>query len=585
MSGSRASTRSLPAPSAETVRAIGVGRQKMASVARRRPGTAVQPPRPVSDAMGELAGGVRAARLGYDRGDPRFEKHRPHLLSTGAGADYYAGSEHDRLQLIETTRDVARQNPLVRAALDRLATQVVKDGFAVNPQTGDAALDEVLRREWDAVSNDPSRFDASGRHTIHDFARFAVTTPFTDGDAVVLKLAMTDAAGRWVGVAQFLEAHRLRTPDNAQTRRRRTELVHGVEVDRTGRAKRYWITKREVGPSEPVTYVREVAQHAAFERDGRPAVLHLADRDRSSSTRPLPLLSPVIRIADTLGDFEHATLIAALTHACVVVISEYDDGFDPNLNKGTTELGETYVDGLNRITEELAPGARLEGRIGERIRLEAPDVNAPNFREFTDQLAQQIGMVMSLPLMLLRMDASQTNFSGWRGAMNIARDEFGRQQRRIVRQMYDPLYLHWLRWAVRHNPRVVEAIDGSAVPPGELELARHTWAMPRWPYIEPLKDAQADKERLAGVLTSPRRAHMQMGQDFEEVASEWVSDYGFLIQRAIDESKRILRATGVGVPWETILRAWSPALIDTQEPGAASEGSGGRSGEQEGGAA
>ncbi|MDD5657874.1 MAG: hypothetical protein PHF00_11550, partial [Elusimicrobia bacterium] len=123
------------------------------------------------------------------------------------------------------------------------------------------------------------------------------------------------------------------------------------------------------------------------------------------------------------------------------------------------------------------------------------------------------------PLEILLLDSSQTNFSGWRGAMDQARERFRQHQRWLIRRLHAPVY-HW-------KLRQWQAADAAFARRAEVvgpALLRHRWNPPGWPYIEPLKDASADLMRLRNVLTSPRRLHAQRGADWDDIWSEAVED-------------------------------------------------------------
>lgn len=480
-----------------------------------------------NSAMAAMHRGV----IGYDRGDTRFKKQRAHLSSSGVGGDYYLGSEHDRLRIIETCRDIGRNSPIVRTALNIYAAQVVGDGMKVDPATGSEELDRVIRARWERFSQSPELFEAAGRSTIHGLAEHATVARFTDGDAFVLHLRD--------GRAQFLEAHRCRTPTYAKPELRKNGLLtHGVETDRYGRAIRYFFTRHDV-PS----FERRITKDQLAEENAglgvRRRVLHLMDADRHSMTRSMPAMTPIIRYADMLDDFTHATLVKAVTSACVTFIRTMDAEFDLSKSGEADELGPTITDTLGRKIQELVPGLEIELRPGEDMKMESPNVPSPTFDVFTRGITQIVGMVFDVPLVMLRMDGSETNFSGWRGAVDIARKRFGREQRRLVQQLYAPLYRSWLNRSLNNDgdAEVAEAarrIEAERVRDGlpELVFDRAQWATPRWPYIEPLKDAQADTWRQQHNLDSPRRLHAQRGQDWNTVAAEAVEDRAEIIMLA-----------------------------------------------------
>ncbi|MDE2472036.1 MAG: hypothetical protein KGL35_25725, partial [Bradyrhizobium sp.] len=70
-------------------------------------------------------------------------------------------------------------------------------------------------------------------------------------------------------------------------------------------------------------------------------------------------------------------------------------------------------------------------------------------------------------------------------------------------------------------------------------MFQHTWTKPGWPYIDPLKDGQADLLRQRNALTSPRRLQAERGREWTDVATEIVEDNAFAIRAAKKAAKQI----------------------------------------------
>ena len=98
-----------------------------------------------------------------------------------------------------------------------------------------------------------------------------------------------------------------------------------------------------------------------------------------------------------------------------------------------------------------------------------------------------IGINLGLPLVMVLMDASETNFSGWRGAVDQARLGFRQNQKRLINRFHKPVYL----WKVRQWMAEDAALRRAAAR-SDVNIFAHRWNPPTWPYIQPLQDATAD---------------------------------------------------------------------------------------------
>jgi capsid protein len=126
------------------------------------------------------------------------------------------------------------------------------------------------------------------------------------------------------------------------------------------------------------------------------------------------------------------------------------------------------------------------------------------------------------------MDGSETNFSGWRGAVDEARKGFVADQMNLMRRLHRPAY-EWkvAQWA-EEDPAIKKFLDAKKV-----NIFAHNWNLPTWSYIEPVADAKGDITQLQGALTSPRRLHNARGNDWDDVKTEIIEDNGSAISEAM----------------------------------------------------
>jgi capsid protein len=160
-----------------------------------------------------------------------------------------------------------------------------------------------------------------------------------------------------------------------------------------------------------------------------------------------------------------------------------------------------------------------------------------------------VGINLGMPFCMLVLDASETNFSGWRGAIDQARMGFMRNQRILVRRFLTPVY----RWRARRFADQDRTARRLRAKWGEPSYFAHRWGAPRWPSIQPKDDETADGMALANGTASPRRLNARKGQEYEDVLAERIADNEAAIQRAIEAAARIEAATGQTVDPMTIL--------------------------------
>jgi len=176
-----------------------------------------------------------------------------------------------------------------------------------------------------------------------------------------------------------------------------------------------------------------------------------------------------------------------------------------------------------------------------------------------------LGVNFGLPLCLVLMDGSETNFSGWRGAVDEARKGFVADQLNLVRRLHKPGYEWWLSRLIDENSDIRAYQDKP-----KIKLFNHNWNLPTWSYIEPVADAEGDATQLRNALTSPRRLHSARGGDWEETADEIIEDNAYAIEKAATKAAEFNAANPTSPPlsWRDLIPLVMPAgqTIALQDP-------------------
>jgi hypothetical protein len=163
------------------------------------------------------------------------------------------------------------------------------------------------------------------------------------------------------------------------------------------------------------------------------------------------------------------------------------------------------------------------------------------------------------------MDGSETNFSGWRGAVDEARKGFVADQLNLVRRLHKPAYEWWLSRELADDFELRNWADKP-----KIKVYGHNWNLPTWSYIEPVADAEGDATQLRNALTSPRRLHSARGSDWEEVSEEIIDDNIYAINNAARTAAEFNAANPLSPPltWRDLIPLVMPAgqTLALQDP-------------------
>jgi len=200
---------------------------------------------------------------------------------------------------------------------------------------------------------------------------------------------------------------------------------------------------------------------------------------------------------------------------------------------------------------------------GETITAFSPNVPNPEFFPHASLILTFISINLNLPLAVLLLDPSKTNFSGWRGAIDQARMGFREIQRWLAGSFHRPVYRFKCRQWIAEDAALARQFAAL----GE-KVFQHRWNPPTWAYIEPLTDGQADLLQVRNALTSPRRLHARRGADWDEIYAEIIADNSAAIKAA---KKAALQINGefpdgnAPVHWREILSLPTPDGVQIQQ--------------------
>lgn len=500
----------------------------------------------------------RDLRADYDAArQTRFKRRRQGVVATGSGADYHYRTESAYFGAMETARDLFRNHMLIGQGVRRLVANVLRGGFTLDVQTGDTAINADLKARWTEWAEDPALCDLAGEHDFHTLERLVLQETIVDGDRLTLPTRY--------GAIQAVEAHRLRTP-RSTTR----NVIHGVLLDEYRRRVEYWVTKEDIQAMAPVARVKDIRRYSTRDADGHRQVLHHYMPDRTSQTRGVTAFVPAIDTAGMGDDLMFAQLVKAQMAACVTLFRELaNEAQIGTPGEGQETSSETRPDGTTRTLAGWQPGMEIFGFPGEKLQGFAPNIPNPEFFQHAMLILSIIAVNLDLPVHVLLLDPSRTNFSGWRGAMDQARERFRQIQDWLIKTFHRPVYLWKVRGWIAEDTALAQALGKSGLNP-----YGHRWQAAGWPYIEPVKDATDHLIRSRNAQTSRRRLSAEVGEDWEDVSAEICADNALLIRRAAETAAQLQNDLGIDVTWRDV------ASLPTAEGIKISVG--GQSGAQEG---
>lgn len=517
----------------------------------------------ITDTMTSLRSSYEAAR------ETQFTQRPSRMPVQGVGYDYHLHNNHDFYYLLEFSRYLEHNDPVLSQGVTRFVANVIQDGFMLKPETGSDILDRKQLDWWQRFSHpgNAQNVDYQLQSNWSDIERLAVHRMVFDGDMGVVPMSN--------GRLQMFESHRIDNPYYTTGTGMRTvkNVFLGVEKNSKGQITRYWVNPDyDARPQQMSVNGRGGRSWGvrAWEFDditqrNEPNFFHVIQPHRFNQSRGVTAFAPVLQIAGMHGDLQFATLVKQQLSSFIGFVHELPQVTGENDPEYVPPEAETYwCHKTNRLVSmgpELNPGAEYWPRYrGEKIQPFQANIPSTEFFPHSKLLLTFLSLQLGMPLILFLLDATETNFSAWRGALDQAKIQFKQFQQNIANRLHTPVW----RWKLRRFMRQDRTLRAAYDMNGE-EALNFSWQTPNWPYIEPLKDVQADAAEVGANLNSPRRISARRGLDYKSIVSETVEDRGFLIEQALDEAARlnqhpyIIERPDEAVTWREISH---PVLAD-----------------------
>lgn len=469
---------------------------------------------------------LESLRAEYDIANrqSRFRRQRKGVSTVGTSGDYHYRSEADFLYTIELGRDFDRNDPIAGVAIDRLCSNVLREGIGIEPDTGWGKLDDAVRAEFEAWANDPDRCDLAGEHTFRELEQLALRSVLVDGDIFALP--------NETNALELIEAHRCRTPSNTSR-----NVVHGVLLSETRKRLEYWFTRDEIDPSQTFAKVSDAIPVKARDRDGNPQVFHVYNPNRISQTRGVSVFRAVADMLGMHGDIQFANLVKQQCASVFGVIRKRPAtavGLPGNQQLGARTV-EPSIAKPSRVIENLSPGVIVTTDPGEDWVPFAPQIHSAEFFDHVMLVLKIIAANLNLPVHSILLDASQTNFSGWRGAVDQAKDGYRRIQNWFCRRFHAPIYQWQVRAIIESTPAIRKMVSHERV----INPYGVEFQFPVWDYIDPAKDAAADIARITGGTDSPRAVVAARGKNIDVIRKDTLRDNANYIRWAKHMARKL----------------------------------------------
>ena len=409
-------------------------------------------------------------------------------------------------RLLARSRELVVTNGYAANACEAFAANLVGDGIKPSSLIRDVGLREQVQKLWLAWTDEA---DADGLTDFYGLQAIVAREMFVAGECFVRLRSRRAEDGLLVPLQLQLLQSEMLPFDKTETAPNGNRIRCGIEFDLIGRRVAYHFRRHHPGDSTE-------AGHGTTSTTRVPAedVLHIYRPIDAGQIRGLPHIAPAMVRLFLLDQYDDAELDRKKTAAMFA-------GFITKIAPDDPMMGEGEVDLDGAAMASLEPGTMQVLLPGEDVKFSSPADVGGGYEAFQYRTLLAVSASLGLPYHLVTGDVRQANYSSLRAELVEFRRRIGQLQHGVVaHQLCRPVWMRWLETA---------ALSGAIE--ADPSLARPVqWIPPRWDWVDPLKDIQAQVLAMEAGITSRRKVVEATGYDVEEVDQENASD----AQRAAD---------------------------------------------------
>lgn len=367
---------------------------------------------------------------------------------------------------------------------------------------------ESLWKEYVKAEN----IDITGTQSLEEMADMIIRRYIVDGGIFAVKVYVKDS--------DFPFKLQLRSVDELNslvTLGDGRRIVEGVELDEFNRPIAYHFKKTDGYFANPAESVRIPAKDVIF----------LFKKSNPQQVREVSqLVTALPRIRDA-NQFIEAVSIKERVLACMAVFIKKDTP-QGGIGRGVRSSDSSQID-YNGVT--LSPGMIGELNPGDEVQTVIPAGQASNSKEFITTLVRMIAAGLGLSYEAVSRDLSQVNYSSARQGLIEDRKLYKKLQKMMIDRILSPVYLEFLD---------AMYLSGMLELPGyaknKNQYISHVWVPPGNTWIDPLKEANANKAALESNQDTLARICAERGEDWRDVIAQRAAEVKLIKELVGDQS-------------------------------------------------
>jgi lambda family phage portal protein len=404
-------------------------------------------------------------------------------------------------------RDLERNSDIQESIIGAFERNVVGTGFKLQAKTNDEELNAKIEKLWKEWCK-PRNCDVTFQQSFDEMCRMAVRRTKIDGGIIFIKRYTKD--GIIPFSLQILEVDDL---DTMQTGRDGKRIINGIEYNEFNRPIAYYFKKYDVNGY----YSGESERIEAND------VIFLWRKKRPSQIREMSEMAPTITRIRDINSYMEAVSVKERVAACLsVFIRRQSPAPGASFGRQGRSSSNTYEG------KTLSPGMIMELNPGDDISVVNPAGQGASAADFVRLQQRLAGSGQGISYEAISRDMSQVNYSSARQGLLEDQKTYQIEQKFLIDHLLTEVYETFLISAVLSGALNIKDFWNK-----KKEYMQHEWTPPGMKWIDPLKEATANKISLETNQTTLAEIAASSGQDWREIIDQRAKEIEYMKQKGV----------------------------------------------------
>lgn len=416
------------------------------------------------------------------------------------------------------SRQLIRNNAWASNACETFTSEVIGSGIKPQSRHPEQKIRTAIHEAWLRWTDEA---DADGRMDLYGLQALIVREEFEAGEVFIRFRPRRPQDGLSVPLQlQVIEAD-LCPLEKTEVLQGGNVIKAGIELDRIENRAAYWMYREHPGDIG-LRLSNDMTPH----RVPAAEVMHVNRMLRSGQLRGQPRLAPVMVKLHELGAYDDAEVARKKVAAMFAgFIKKNFDAENPMLV--TPEPGQSQAVAeaaqMAQYTTPLEPALMQVLLPGWDVTFAAPADVGPNYEIFIKTQLKAIACGVCLSHDQLSNDAREVNYSSQRAVVLTIRRKMEQfRENVIVFQFCRLLWRRWIEAAVLAG--AIDGVTAAMYNQNPYLFQNVEWRSAAWPWVDPVKDAQAEKMLVRSLFKSRSAVIHERGDDPERVDQEISED-------------------------------------------------------------